>query len=938
MRAINFVLIILLSGLSACSFKEDVPPKIVEVPEKKTESELTNELFDAVLKKDYKAVEVLIKAGVDLEQYDAQGSTVLIRAVQMRDPILVEILLNGAAKPFNFQKEKTKETAFSKILEDDAEIKKLFDQKISKITESFKNSISQKNYFKAQEIIDESMIPFNFTIQNDQSVVSFIFDSIDEKGKAPVGLLKYLIEGRSFESIDALLEKENLISSSNEIEDRDFYSYVLDLLFKKGIKAERLLFEESLKKSSWFAVQLDVLSSKNIELEPNYFYGMVLDKLKATVDEDYPSAIAIYSSFLKLNVPDNFKNSITEGVLGAIYSSILLQKKVEKIKELLILREKANTQKSGFSLDVHGERLLTVISTEHLDDVSYIEVLKMLMNYTTNRDSEETLRAVMTSSRPVGTKSLVLEFILSYTSKLPKGAFAAAVQNNDISILNLLIDSKVPFDTNEQSDAIFKAVEKSKTGPVAQSYLIALKQSNVRFANGNGAAALILSLDRVIKENDFSYIEVIDFLISLADHPVNQIDETKRTQIVFDLITLSYKNPSFLNIANKFLIKSSVMSEKVIFKSKIEFENKKSVDILTSATWSVILKMFEAKQKASDDYGNLKSILKSMLRVFAQDQSAMTVDQKGSIFNSDLFITQQVLPLSLLLWIGKDKIQEVNKFSFAMENSLAVALAPISIEQLADGDIFDHLSKDKDFWKEIINLFLNYGNVRISNINAKSVYDFNKMVIGSSAFDVFPALINSVLAFSFPISSQDAVCRFEAMSGAEEWTTLGSFVALEPIFQKSCSGKTLSENEANYFNEFTKNQIDADVSILETENLNDECQPYEDIPTVNGWFNGNFSVMAFSDLGTRLLKESDSDILHNPAAIASDLSVIKYFGKKCRTSRFDLELHKQAKLQFLKDWQTCVIKNQDVKMINLMQGFDSKYSFSSLTSSLKVCK
>lgn len=941
MKTMNLVLIIVLGGLSACSFKEDVPPKVVEVPEKKTELEITNELFDAVLKKDYKTVESLIKAGANLEEYDSQGSTVLIRAVQMRDPILVEILLGGAAKPFNFQKDKSKETAFSKISADDTEIKKLFDQKIADLVESIKNRISQKNYSGAKEIVDENMVPFDFLVEGEKSLVSFIFDSIDQTNPRPVVLLKYMIEGRSYESINILAEKEHLIRASNKMEDREFYSYTLDLLFKGGVSAESILLEESLTQSAWFAVQLDVLSSKNMNLEPNYFYGMVLDKVKSAVDVDYQSAKDIFSSFLKFKVPDNFKNSSAEGILGAIYSSNNLQNKIEKIKEILTIREKFNLQKSGFSLDVHGARLLPIIFTEHKDDGAYIETIKMLMNYTTNRESEETLSAVMLSNFPMGAKSQILEFVLSYTEKIPKGAFAAAVQNNDIGILSLLIDSKIPFDAHEQSDAILMAVEKSKTGPVAQSYLIALKQSNIGFANSNGASALVLALERVIMDGDSSYIEVIDFLIALSDHPVNQIDGKTRTKIIFDLISASGKNSSLLNIANKFLIKSSVVSDNIVFKSKIEIEGNKFFNILTTVTWAVILKMHKAKQESSDDYGNLKNVLKSMLRVFAQDQSAMTADQKGAIFNSDLLITQQMLPLSLLLWIGKNKIQEINEISFATEQSLPVALAPISMNHLINGDIFSYLSQDKDFWKEIINLFVNHGNVSISSLNSQSVYDFNKIVLGADALESFPAFAKSLLIFASPITTADAVCKTEKMTESEKnlWTTLGSFVALESLFQKSCSGENLSEKEAGYFNEFSRSQIEVGVSILSTESMVEDCKPYEAISTINGWNKSDFSLTAFSDLGTRLLKEFDSDsMLSNPSAIASDLSIIMYYGKKCRTSNFDSEVHKQAKLQFLKEWQTCVVKNQDEKMINFMQGIDSKYNFSSVTSSVMVCR
>lgn len=65
---------------------------------------------------------------------------------------------------------------------------------------------------------------------------------------------------------------------------------------------------------------------------------------------------------------------------------------------------------------------------------------------------------------------------------------------------------------------------------------------------------------------------------------------------------------------------------------------------------------------------------------------------------------------------------------------------------------------------------------------------------------------------------------------------------------------------------------------------------------------------------------------------------ILYFGKKCKTSTYNSETHKQAKLQLLKEWNDCVLNNQDATMINYMQNLDSKYNFSKMTSTVKVCK
>ncbi len=932
----NITLFLVLVAMAGCTFKEDVPPKVIEVPEKKTANELSNELLDAVLKKDYQSVSALLKAGPDLEAYDTEGSTVLIRAVQMRDPILVEMLLNAGAKPLNYQKENPSESAYSKILEEDIEIMKLFGEKILDLKNRISMALKNKDFGQALTAIHESRIPFNFVMLENSKLEDYVLLFCAVGGPGPSDLIKYLVNGREHESLNVLTHKNALLNVSNQMRDSAFYAYLIDLLVEKKLNPVDFELQSSISDKKWFAKQLETISQKGLTLDPQFFYELCKSAILLNMEKDMIGSESVYSSTLNLSLADSYKNEITNSILLGILNFDDGSKKATAIIAILSSWKNKNLQKAGFSRDVYTENIFKLLNSQVINGESYIELTKMLQDFTTDREGELTLQKIMTSSLSQSQKIRISEFTLGYLSKIPANAFAAAVQNNSLVMLNLLIESKVPFLVSEQESAIEEAVLKSKTGAIAQSFLIALKQSNIGFSNESGALALKNAIERLISQNDTTYFEVIDFLVSLPDHPINSLNETEKIYLLDSLISYSKANNAAWNTLNKILIKSNPVEKTVTFTKNIKFPSG-IIEVKSSLLWAFVLHLFETKKESEDAYGNLIVILKSLVKVFSNETTSMAFADPSNLLNPNIFVSQQILPLSLLIWAGKDNVLASSKDTYSTVPSMGISLSPISLEYLTNSEIYFHLSEDKEFWSDIIEILLKNQNPAIYGSNAQSAFYLFKAFLGSGALDAFPELSNTLLNYSTPLASPDTQCRFEdtSTSGIANWTTIGSFISLESFYKKSCSGGKLSEIEANFFKEFVSRNIEGAVNSVYLDSSADSCEAVNYVVSESGVFDSKLSKTYLSDLGTPLIyKDSEEGMLSDITIMTSPF----YFDRKCKTSGFNADTHKQAKLLFLKDWQKCVINNQDNLMINYMQGIDSKHGISSLTTNVKVCK
>lgn len=892
----------------------------------------------------------MIKAGTNLEQYDSQGNTVLIKSTQMRDVVLVEMLLKAGAKPFGHIKDKPKETAFLKIHKDDTEIQRLFDEKVSEFKSKIANSLAQSRFDDTLTLIQENNIPFSLPMAT-LPLETYIFPFISKPTDRAENLIKYFVDGRSFEKLDVLKNQSLLVGASNALENSEFFSYLIDKLTvekskipktgfeneSNGINVQELGLKGQFTKPQWLAKQLEVIAVKNnVIVDFSFMNEVSKDAIKFSISEEL-SVTKVVAGFLKQSFPDSHKNSFTEDILNLIYGSTEVVKKSILIKAVLEIWKNQSISKSGYSLDQHTSKILNTTKTEGLDAKTYSEIVELLLIYTSDRESTETISTLMALSLPMNVKADLISFTLNYSKKIPKGAFAAAVKTSNLSVLSLLTESGAPFDPSEQTDAILIAINESKTGPVAQSFLISLKQSGLNFNNNAGADALLSAVMKVTGNNDSSYLEVVEFLISLSDHPLNALNDEERSKVIYEFLKYSIKNNTTWNTLNKVLLKSDILTGSFVYTEKFKVSKNDPQELNISVPWYLILHLFENKN-SNAVVGNLIPILKQVLRVYQNSDFSVSVVEERATVNSTLFPTQQILPLSILLWAGKDNISQALSDSYAKESSFGISIGPVSYVDFSVSPVFSYLSSDKDFWGNIITELLKTESMKVLGSNPISIYNLMKISTKSGAIENFKELSTIFNQYEKPILSSDAECRLEGVSDDEikNWSTIGSFVTLESLYQKSCSGAILSQNEADFFKSFAAQHIENDVEEIFVNQSADACEPYNFVATNGGFYGVEFSRGGYSEMGALLLKGKDegsdliTDIIANPDLL--------YFGKKCKTSNYTPEIHLQAKLQFLKDWNNCVLNNQDTSMINSMQNLDSKYGFSKMNGTVKICK
>ena len=145
--------------LANCTASKDMSKK--RTVKKKTEKEIVDDIFKAILEKDTQALDLLIEKKVNLNIYDSEGYTPLMRAVKLKDSNLVEKLIKAGAKIYGSHKSHIGLTAVDMINDNEKEIKRIFDNEIKKYGEAVEEFIIDKEYEKALRFSQKNRLPNN---------------------------------------------------------------------------------------------------------------------------------------------------------------------------------------------------------------------------------------------------------------------------------------------------------------------------------------------------------------------------------------------------------------------------------------------------------------------------------------------------------------------------------------------------------------------------------------------------------------------------------------------------------------------------------------------------------------------------------------------------------------------------------------------------------
>ncbi len=214
-------------GLTGCSAKIDQEPATIIkiVHPKPTQKKLRSDLFAAVLKKDYDSVEQLIQREVDVNSYDRHGHTPLMRAVQQREIIIVQLLLKAGAKIY--QKQRDHSDTVLDLLESDGNIKKTVKEHEHALLLKLQEQLEGQEFAQALTLTQGQFIPINSILPSKRDLLDTTLISIRDRPERAKDYVAFLLENLTDDR--ALLYKnyKNLMVFISSTQDRELLKTVV---------------------------------------------------------------------------------------------------------------------------------------------------------------------------------------------------------------------------------------------------------------------------------------------------------------------------------------------------------------------------------------------------------------------------------------------------------------------------------------------------------------------------------------------------------------------------------------------------------------------------------------------------------------------------------------------------------------------------------------
>ena len=158
-----FLLLIVFTG---CSLEKDKEPEVVI--QKENPQKLIDDLFKAVLTNDVESVNALVQnERTDLNAYDEEGFTALMRAVQMSsNPFTVGALIKSGAKIYKPSKDDQNLSAFA-IETQNAEVRRLLDVESKRLSDELLSMVESESFTDATQYVDDNFLPHSLKLNED---------------------------------------------------------------------------------------------------------------------------------------------------------------------------------------------------------------------------------------------------------------------------------------------------------------------------------------------------------------------------------------------------------------------------------------------------------------------------------------------------------------------------------------------------------------------------------------------------------------------------------------------------------------------------------------------------------------------------------------------------------------------------------------------------
>ncbi len=956
----KLILSILIIGLLAgCSLREDSEPQVREVTPEPTIEQLRSDLFEAVLNEDFRSVENLIKNGADLEGYDQQGHTVLMRAVQLRSSIMVNILVDGGAKIFAPMKNNPLETAITKVHASDDEIKNIINKEKVRIASKVKSIILDGDYVELLSYVQSNFIPYTLSIEGSSDLASYSIESIQGVENGEFEFIKYMAEGRGHEKLNVFDFKDQLVQLSTRLSNIAIFEYTVSKIRSHSNLDTHLIIEADSANADWFSEKLFVLRRQSVSLSIDFLLSM----LPGVENSNSNSFVKLNKEVLYFYQTSYDKNQFLKSVIeNLINHSAGNQQYISWISPTIDMWMGLNIELSGYSID---ELMVSFLSTteKYGFDLSRItSINRSFQSFTKNRDTVKTFEYIFGSSYSLAQKSKLLDLVLTYTDRLPEGVLALASSADSVLLLNKLLDSNKPFDPSEQSGAVLAALENTSSGDVAKSLLLTLKEKGIPFNTREAANALLFAYQKMWKDNDMTYSKVIDFLISISPSPINALTNDEKVDLLSNHLDFVIRGDKNLSDLEQIIQRLNPAISGYSLYTQTYYLGNVQHNATTTFVWDYISTMYKHIQNSPDDMSSAMAVLNKIVKKFPGDEMSLLF-YNNSIVQEKEIVTRKILPLSLMLSFDN------TLFYNSIENSEGYHQAfsfptQVSLFSLYSGAFYSEFGENKEYWTNVVSVLLDNG-YKVNTINHPSYSRFIKSVFATDSFSKFPKLREALGAEKITLHKTHRECVFIQKELADlhsegdlgtvsGWTTYGSFIALTSLKNKTCQGKKVSMSEISYAKEYINNNLEvpkfdsADFNSGVTHNTEwgpitiDNTSKMVKCAAHREENLGPYSSEK-SPLGVAFIRppqEGNGETTSDSIFDIISISEISIMGQKCTYYPYSQGRHNRAKIAFLNQWLKCAVDNNHTELVNMFESLNSDFHITASDEDfgIKICK
>ena len=836
-------------------------------------TEVSDNLFEAVLRGDVSSVKKWIRKGADLSLYDAEGYTVLARSVQVNNFIMTEDVLRGGAKIFQPLQNNIEKSPYTETLDYSKQrIKDLFEREKERLSSELELRINNLDFKGALRYSRANYLPVSLKLPLAQksifevtiSKISEIHnDTLYEKSSGgqlfadQINYLKYLIDGDQRGQAKILFHHgEVFLKISSVFRDLDFLKYIIKQFNVRHVrhKFENLTSEDA-KNLSWMIEKTKVLGelgySPNLEgirhQILNYDISLNPDSKSKS---QYISLIQILSRH-------------TQEEKGEV-ASYTLMSLIEKCKEnseylkwvisVIKVWKDQNILDEVNTFDFYAIEILKSIESNPFVFEEIKETLNHLYSFapsTPNNNVRESIEFIITGDFKDYQREGLLSQVLEKTNSLPDGILSFAIDSGKAQFLKILLEPRATLQSfGNQETVVFSAVQPHLGMDSSYSILEFLNERKISFNTQSGVQAIDFILDRVIIQGDLSYQDILAFMLNIERTILYRMNSEK---VLFylskQLENIRSGKSQDWNLISKILNKTNLNLGDTSYILPLERlpedlkgnlqDTRQDLSLKVSFSWEYILTLFEA-YKAHPEQLTLRtdsfSFIK-VLEIFPKDHFSMSFEFGEESVNSKSSIIQDILPLSILFSIEKNKIKASLSNPHIDNRRYIYPLTPdtISWTIFLNNPIFQYYSQHPQFWKHISKVLLGSGRKVFSfreqptSIVDKSFVKYLKILASTGQFIEYPELERQIGKLNIKLPDEHKTCVMVSKVSEScptcitsshgvsqvQLTNLGTFEALVHLKEKTCHGKRLHRKELSFIEKYIQNNM----SSFEVVNL-----------------------------------------------------------------------------------------------------------------------